>query len=169
MKRCTGCKITKPLTDFNKDRSRKDGLDWYCKVCNRNNLQYRRHKAQNYIAEPKAAISYIREILRTTVQDNQIILSPIQRYRLSKQLYKKLLNNPKCRYTGENLVPRVNLSLDHIKPIARGGRHVISNLEWISRRANQAKTDMTPEEFYLFCETALKLRAFPHEPNQTQN
>ena len=34
-KRCTNCKETKPLTDFYKSKSTKDGHAYYCKVCNR--------------------------------------------------------------------------------------------------------------------------------------
>ena len=32
-KRCPQCKQIKPLSEFNKDRSRKDGLQAYCKSC----------------------------------------------------------------------------------------------------------------------------------------
>lgn len=32
-KKCTKCKIEKPLTEFHKDKSRKDGLRYYCKAC----------------------------------------------------------------------------------------------------------------------------------------
>jgi Recombination endonuclease VII len=33
VKHCTKCKQTLPLSEFNKDRGRKDGLTWYCKSC----------------------------------------------------------------------------------------------------------------------------------------
>ena len=33
MKYCPGCEANKPLSDFNKDRSRKDGLHGHCKEC----------------------------------------------------------------------------------------------------------------------------------------
>lgn len=32
-KRCSRCKITKPLTDFHRDRTRRDGRRYDCKVC----------------------------------------------------------------------------------------------------------------------------------------
>ena len=32
-KRCTSCKFTKPVEEFHKDKSRKDGLSIYCKTC----------------------------------------------------------------------------------------------------------------------------------------
>ena len=34
MKTCSICKETKPLSDFAKQRARKDGLHQYCKHCN---------------------------------------------------------------------------------------------------------------------------------------
>jgi len=35
MKRCGCCKIEKPLTDFYRDRSFKDGFRQICKICNK--------------------------------------------------------------------------------------------------------------------------------------
>lgn len=32
-KTCAACKITKPVEEFHKDRSKKDGLNLYCKPC----------------------------------------------------------------------------------------------------------------------------------------
>jgi 5-methylcytosine-specific restriction endonuclease McrA len=158
MKRCCRCMDSKPSIKFNKDRHAKDGLDHYCRQCNSERLQEYRSKTQNYADEPIAMQSYIREILRTWIQDHKIFIPIKKRIRLSKQLYKKLIENPRCPYTLEKLIPRVNLSLDHIKPISRGGKHSINNLEWISRRANQTKCDMTPDEFYKFCELVLHNR-----------
>lgn len=35
MKSCHDCKSSKPISDFGRDRSKKDGLQIYCKVCQR--------------------------------------------------------------------------------------------------------------------------------------
>ena len=35
MKRCSGCKQEKPRTEFGKDQSRKDGLNYRCRECDR--------------------------------------------------------------------------------------------------------------------------------------
>jgi len=157
-KRCGGCKQSKALIDFNKDRCAKGGLDFYCRSCNRIKLQKQRQKAKNYKKEPKAMLSYIRELLRAIVRENKVVIPLNKRLVLAKKLYKKLLAHPTCPYTGDVLIPRVNLSLDHIKPIAKGGTHTIRNLEWVSRRANQAKADLTPSEFYNLCKLILKNR-----------
>jgi hypothetical protein len=35
MKTCSKCKIEKSKSEFNKDKSKKDGLLIYCKICHR--------------------------------------------------------------------------------------------------------------------------------------
>jgi len=54
MKTCSKCKTTKPLTEFNKTKSNKDGLSFYCKVCNRKtSRQYREKNKDLYYANRK--------------------------------------------------------------------------------------------------------------------
>lgn len=38
LKRCTGCDVEKPLSDFRKDTSKKDGHRYECKVCSRTRI-----------------------------------------------------------------------------------------------------------------------------------
>lgn len=56
MKKCTKCKIEKELSEFNKDKSRKDGLQPRCKSCvkqynkqyyNQNADYFKRYKLEN--------------------------------------------------------------------------------------------------------------------------
>lgn len=56
-----------------------------------------------------------------------------------------------CPYTGEGLEPDETTHLDHKVPVSRGGSDCASNLQWLSRRANMAKTDMTHDEFVGMC------------------
>ena len=37
MKRCSKCKIFKELDQFNKDSSKADGFNWWCRECSRQN------------------------------------------------------------------------------------------------------------------------------------
>jgi len=46
MKTCTGCGVEKPLSEFNKQRSNKDGLQYVCKACNA--AKSREYKSKNY-------------------------------------------------------------------------------------------------------------------------
>lgn len=50
MKRCSRCKQEKPVTGFNKDRSRKDGLLPYCRECHR--ARAREYKKKNAARNP---------------------------------------------------------------------------------------------------------------------
>jgi hypothetical protein len=45
MKRCSSCKTDKPLTEFNRKRKNKDGLQSLCKSCNR--TRSKRYYAEN--------------------------------------------------------------------------------------------------------------------------
>jgi hypothetical protein len=50
MKRCSGCKETKPTTEFYKSKDRKDGLDNYCKPCKKQFIaRYRTEKYDAYL------------------------------------------------------------------------------------------------------------------------
>lgn len=56
----------------------------------------------------------------------------------------------KCALTGTDLTPE-NCSLDHALPVARGGTHDESNLQLVTKAINQAKGQMTNEEFVSMC------------------
>lgn len=57
----------------------------------------------------------------------------------------------KCTYTDEPLILGVNVSLDHKLPQCRGGGHNIENLQWVSKRINKNKFNLTHEEFVAEC------------------
>lgn len=56
-----------------------------------------------------------------------------------------------CPYTGDLLHPGVNLSLDHIHAISKGGTHAPDNLEWVSTRVNVMKQELSRTEFVALC------------------
>lgn len=59
----------------------------------------------------------------------------------------------RCPYNGEYLVPGVNCWLDHRMPVSRFPELAKdpTNVEWVDKRINLAKGDMTPEEFLGLC------------------
>ena len=59
--------------------------------------------------------------------------------------YQNLLNRGICHYCGKKF-PREELTLDHIVPVARGGRSTRGNLVVCCRRCNQNKGMLTPAE-----------------------
>lgn len=59
--------------------------------------------------------------------------------------------NNKCPYTGIELIIGVNASLDHIKPIAAGGKSETQNFQWVyyddDFNINLMKRDFSHENF----------------------
>lgn len=57
----------------------------------------------------------------------------------------------RCAYTDEPLILGVNASIDHKTPQCRGGGHEIENLQWVSKRINSNKFNLTHDEFVAEC------------------
>ena len=58
----------------------------------------------------------------------------------------------RCYYTGIELIPGVNASLDHKKPRSKGGdMNDLDNCVWCDRLINAFKNDLTDEEFVERC------------------
>ena len=58
----------------------------------------------------------------------------------------------RCYYTGIELIPGVNASLDHKKPRSKGGDMTdLDNCVWCDRLINAFKNDLTDEEFVELC------------------
>ncbi len=67
------------------------------------------------------------------------------------EFLKKLAEkqNYLCPYSGEKLIPGVNMSLDHKYPVSRfpDYEHNLENVQWVSIKINQIKRDLTHDEF----------------------
>lgn len=70
-----------------------------------------------------------------------------------QELLNKIGPNPQCYLTGEaiDLTKPETYSLDHIIPRSKGGDNSLSNCGLATREVNQAKSDLTPEEFKALC------------------
>jgi hypothetical protein len=55
----------------------------------------------------------------------------------------KAAQNYQCAYCKRQVV----LTIDHIFPVSRGGRHEIANIAWACGKCNSNKHDKTPEEW----------------------
>lgn len=64
-------------------------------------------------------------------------------------------DNYTCQYCGQ----KHDLTLDHVQPRSRGGRHAWDNVVIACRNCNQRKGDRTPEE------AAMPLHVRPHAPS----
>ncbi len=70
-----------------------------------------------------------------------------------EQLINKIGDNPKCYLTGEliDLLKPETYSLDHIIPLSRGGKSSLENCGLMKLDINQAKYNLTPDEFIDLC------------------
>lgn len=71
-----------------------------------------------------------------------------------EDIIEKFGENPSCYLTGVaiDISKPKTYSFDHIIPISRGGDNSLENLGICTKEANQAKNNMTPEEFIEFCQ-----------------
>lgn len=99
------------------------------------------------------------KILYFTNQKGDIYMKPSFTV---QDLLNKFGNNPVCYLTGESIdiyKPRT-YHFDHIIPRSRGGTNDIDNLGICTKAANQAKNDMTPDEFFNLCKVILEYNGY---------
>lgn len=71
-----------------------------------------------------------------------------------------------CPYTGEKLIPCVNCELDHIFPVSKYPDKAadFDNVEFVLKKVNRAKTNMTPDEFIDLCKRVVEYTSeHPHK------
>jgi hypothetical protein len=66
----------------------------------------------------------------------------------------------KCAYTGVQLIPGVNASVDHVYPKFKYPEMAKDphNIEWVTTEVNVMKRDRTPEEFLSLMRSILDYR-----------
>ena len=58
----------------------------------------------------------------------------------------------KCALSGINLTLGTDSELGHIKPLSRGGKNELDNVQWVFRVANRMKHNMTEEKLFSIIE-----------------
>lgn len=66
-----------------------------------------------------------------------------------KELLKK--QDFKCVYTGKNIFPGLNASLDHKIPPKKGGTKTLDNVHWVDLDINYVKRNLSHKEFIDLC------------------
>lgn len=79
-------------------------------------------------------------------------IDPMQNYRrheMTRNILQRFNAHPICPYTNEILVPGLTASLDHRIPVSKDKSKALDldNLEWVAMVYNQAKGNMTTDEF----------------------
>ena len=154
-KLCPSCNQTKPLESFRKNQSKKLGVSSYCRAClseiaktrrpfrtgnqrarDRINSKnwYSKNKPNNsattkaYLDKNPGLRSHYVATYKARKRDNGVFL-------ISKVEISYLLNRP-CFYCGLKVQ---KITLDHVIPISKGGRHSIGNLVAACMPCNASK------------------------------
>lgn len=167
MKRCARCQKELSLKAFHpkgpnryqahcKLCSYEYQREWYKenrqKVIDKNTKRKERYRAMGHV-------SWIKQLLDALARRRDIKLSPELKHGLATKLEKDLLETPYCPYTGEKLHPGVNTALDHRNPVSRFPKQAFlyKNFQWVSKRYNISKNDLTDDEFMILCKKVSKL------------
>lgn len=164
MKYCPRCDSTKPLDAFNKNKNRYDGYQGYCRPCqNSRNVEWQIDNRDRYLALKKAryynnkekhnegvrrwqkanpdkmAKIYARyarshkEKVNSKVNRRRVLIESNRLFVLDKEVKKLYSSN--CIHCGTTK----NITMDHLIPVSRGGRHSIGNLVPMCRSCNSKK------------------------------
>lgn len=147
------------------------------KIRRRDFLKSTRNQVQNKIFEfcitkksqvSKTIISKINQIKKNKISSffnksnkmkNVVYNKPNFNY---EDIINKFGEKTNCYLTGEEIdlnLPRT-YQFDHIIPRSRGGENSLDNLGICTREANQAKNDMTPDEFFNLCKRILETQGY---------
>jgi 5-methylcytosine-specific restriction endonuclease McrA len=157
-KPCPRCGQVKHLDDFRKNKSKPLGVSSFCKACaneserlgrpfltpeqrekdkanSRRFYKKNKHKSKSCAASTKAYLdkhpglrSHYISSYRARKRSNGV-------YQITKSEIKGLLSRP-CFYCG---CVNKKITLDHVLPISRGGRHSIGNLVPACYSCNSSK------------------------------
>lgn len=76
----------------------------------------------------------------------------------ASEFKNKLESNPICYLTGRkiDLLKPKTYQCDHIQPVSKNGINTLENMGLVCKVANQAKADMTVDEFLKLCKEVLE-------------
>jgi len=162
MKTCTICNIEKPIDEFLKDKSANGGYRNQCKQCLRErnaDVWEKRKEVYNkamrkYRDTTKGAVmtSYVASKTRATKDGIPFNITRLEILDLFNA------QNGKCALTGVEMIPKsgwTSPSLDKMDPKLG---YVSGNIQWVTKKANLMKSNLTMDELLEFCHSVIKLR-----------
>ena len=180
MKTCSTCNLEKPLTEFTKCSSNKDGLNGHCKSCAKTYRLSRKDYMKDYQIKHKHTLTNYRKEYRS---NNKALITETRRTHTKNNWERKMLKHsydsakkrnlehtitindivipdvcplldvPLTRILGKGRVP-TNASLDRIDS-AKG--YTPDNIQVISYLANVMKNNATEEQLVEFAINILRL------------
>ena len=161
---CTKCAENKPLSMFSKDKRAKSGYQSACKVCQSNyykenkesyqllkngNKKYGEKMKEYFIKKREKINEYKRSRYNTDEGRLKVLSGNYKRKNKTREtndgtvtaealIQKLLAQEYKCAITGEHLY---KYHIDHIIPLNKGGKHTISNIQFVLPEINMSKKD----------------------------
>ncbi len=167
---CSKCQKQKNLDEFYKEKRSKSGYQVNCKECfksyyienkekykalkngnkkylkgmksyfesNKDSInEYKRKRYSQELGKLKVkAVAHKRRALKITTCDGSINADSLRQL-LLKQKYK-------CAISGKDLM---QYDLDHIIPLSKGGKHVLSNVQFVIPSINRSKKNRIDYEY----------------------
>lgn len=145
VKVCPRCKTAKLYSHFGANRNSKSGLTAYCKPCSsiitaelwvRNSDAYETRKASNLRWRAANLRRSAEAVTRRNARLRAATVVPFTK----EQLYAKWAYwGDKCWVCGG-----LATATDHVKPISKGGAHILCNLRPICKPCNSRKSGRWP-------------------------
>lgn len=159
---CTKCGETRPRTAFDKDKRRKSGLRFPCKLCrrayynaNRERIAAVRKKRYNATREDAAVYSKqwkaghpfecrLSDWIERSLTRVAAVGGRVDRV-TTDQLRAHLARTRTCAWCGEVLDLGVEyphpdqVQIDHVEEVADGGSHSLDNFQFLHAKCNKAK------------------------------
>ena len=165
---CNKCKQEKELTEFYKNKKRKDGHSTWCKECDReyNQMYYKQNKDKR-----------TQQVKEWTIEKKKdpkyYFKTRLGKYRVYssinvEDLYEQFLLSKQCEYCQVQL-DEYTVSFDHRIPLSRGGSKENDNIAFTCIDCNHLKHTRTKEEFLDFLENYIKRFEVKHTQNEQDN
>ena len=138
----------------NKEKFRKKSKKYYAD--HRNEILKKQKERDKNVVNEKAR--QYRERRKLLCLANQANFRYNNREKISAWDLWKIVKRQKliCALTGD-MLDNKNISLDHIKPMAKGGRNVPSNLRLVTRDANALKNSHTDSHLLNLCQKVVRV------------
>jgi hypothetical protein len=149
-KRCCRCKQELPVTEFHKDRTKKDGLNGMCKECTkRQNKKYyeeRKEEVKFYYRERRKQLK--RKATRKKARQRRDEKMAALPNTLTEEQWQETLKEFEyaCAYCGRK---DRELQKDHLVPVVKGGSFSKYNIVPACPNCNASKADCDFLEWYM--------------------
>lgn len=152
-KRCTKCGEWLEATTeyFHKDRKKQLKLNSQCKECRNkyrkqhyfDNKEYTKEQIKQYNQTFQGKLT-----MKNKVHKRRALKKQGRGYTLEQEQEMLKFFGGKCAYSGEPLID-INKTIDHIKPLNKGGEHEIWNLVPMLDSYNSSKHNKNMLDWYI--------------------